>query len=183
MQPKATRDAPQYQLEDHQVQSEQAMRYGWSKFEVVHARDLALAAGRTLAEASQSLSDCTESVPSASVPIASRSKGFVLPEDNTITISVIGGPSKGLAHQFSKPRISIGRAGGATDIEIDDPKVSVLHCAVAVSQDRIRLYDLDSTSGTYVNDERIETAELEHLSEFFIGSSLLLVTILPKRHA
>jgi len=115
--------------------------------------------------------------------IASQSKRFVLPKDNTITISVIGGPSKGLAHQFSKPRISIGCAGGATDIEIDDPKVSVLHCAVAVNQDRIRLYDLDSTSGTYVNDERIQTAELEHLSEFRVGSSLLLVTILPKRHA
>lgn len=182
MQPKAARHAPQYQLEDHQVESEQAMRYGWSEFEVVHARDLALASGRTLAEVSQSLSNCTESVPSASVPIASRSQGFVLPEDNTITISVIGGPSKGLAHQFSKPRISIGRAGGATDIEIDDPKVSVLHCAVAVSQNRIKLYDLDSTSGTYVNDERVETAELEHLSEFLVGSSLLLVTILPKRH-
>jgi pSer/pThr/pTyr-binding forkhead associated (FHA) protein len=104
-----------------------------------------------------------------------------LPQDNTITISVIGGPAKGLAHQLSKPRISIGRAGGATDIEIDDPKVSVLHCAVAASQNRIRLYDLDSTSGTYVNDERIETAELEHLAEFRVGSSLLLVTILPKR--
>ncbi len=51
-----------------------------------------------------------------------------------------------------------------------------------MSEDRIRLYDLDSTSGTYVNHERIETAELEHLSEFRIGSSLLLVTILPKRH-
>lgn len=84
MQPKAARHAPQYQLEDHQVESEQAMRYGSSKFEVVHARDLALAAGRTLAEASQSLSNCTESVPSAIVPIASRSKGFVLPEDNRL---------------------------------------------------------------------------------------------------
>lgn len=110
------------------------------------------------------------------------SRGFVLPNDNTITLSVIGGPSKGLAHQFSKPRISIGRAGGA-DIEIDDPEVSVLHCAVAVNEGRIRLYDLDSTSGTYVNDEPIETADLEHLSEFRVGSSLLLVMILPKRHA
>ena len=181
MQPKAARDAPQYELEDHQIESEQPMRYGWSKFQVVHACDLALAAGRTLAQASQSLSNCTESVPSASVPIAIRSKGFVLPKDNTITISIIGGPAKGLAHQLSKPRISIGRAGGATDIEIDDPRVSVLHCAVAVSQNRIKLYDLDSTSGTFVNDERIETVELEHLSEFRVGSSLLLVMILPKR--
>jgi hypothetical protein len=157
------------------------MRYGWSEFEVVQARDLALAAGQMLAEASQSLSNCTESVPSASVPIASRSKGFVLPKDNTITISIIGGPAKGQAHQLSKARISIGRAGGATDIEIDDPRVSVLHCAVAVSQNRIKLYDLDSTSGTFVNEERIETVELEHLSEFRVGSSLLLVLVLPKR--
>jgi pSer/pThr/pTyr-binding forkhead associated (FHA) protein len=104
-----------------------------------------------------------------------------LPKDITITISVIGGPAKGLAHQLSKPRISIGRAGGATDIEIDDPRVSFLHCAVAVSQNRIKLYDLDSTSGTFVNDERIETVELDHLSEFRVGSSLLLVMILPKR--
>jgi pSer/pThr/pTyr-binding forkhead associated (FHA) protein len=73
--------------------------------------------------------------------------------------------------------------GGATDIEIDDPRVSVLHCAVAVIQNRIRLYDLESTSRTYVNDARLETAELEHWAEFRVGSSLLLVTILPKRHA
>jgi hypothetical protein len=181
MQPNAAREAPQCELEDPQVESEQPMRHGWSRFEVGQDRDLALAAGRTLAEASQSLSNCTESVPGASVPIATRSKGFVLPKDITITISVIAGPAKGLAHQLSKPRISIGRAGGATDIEIDDPRVSVLHCAVAASQNRIRLYDLDSTSGTYVNDERIETAELVHLAEFRVGSSLLLVTILPKR--
>jgi hypothetical protein len=104
-----------------------------------------------------------------------------LPKDSTITISVIGGPAKGLAHQLTTPRFSIGRAGGATDIEINDLRVSVLHCAVAVSQDRIRLYDLDSTSGTYVDEERIETAELGHSAEFRVGSSLLLVTILPKR--
>lgn len=44
----------------------------------------------------------------------------------------------------------------------------------------IRLCDLDSTNGTYVNDERVQAAELEHFSEFRVGSSLLLVTILPK---
>jgi hypothetical protein len=43
----------------------------------------------------------------------------------------------------------------------------------------IRLCDLDSSCGTYVDDELAETAGLEHLSEFSVGSSLLLVTILP----
>lgn len=181
MQPKATREAPQHELEDHQVGSQHPTRYGWSKFDAGHALDLALASGRTLAPTAQPLSACAESAPSASVPIASRSTDFALPTDKTITISVISGPSKGLTLRFSKPRISIGRAGGGADVEIDDPKVSGLHCAVAVRQDRVRLCDLDSTNGTYVNDERIEAAELEHLSEFRLGSSLFLVTILPRR--
>jgi hypothetical protein len=30
MQPKAAREAPQYEPEDHQVESEQPMRDGWS---------------------------------------------------------------------------------------------------------------------------------------------------------
>jgi pSer/pThr/pTyr-binding forkhead associated (FHA) protein len=107
--------------------------------------------------------------------------GFVLPVGKTITISIIGGPSKGLAQQLSKPRISIGRVGGGADIEIDDPKVSPLHCTVGVTQNLIRLLDLDSTSGTYINDEFVQAAKLEHLSEFRVGSTLLLVTILPKR--
>ncbi len=63
---------------------------------------------------------------------------------------------------------------------IDDPNVSRLHCALGVRHDVIRLCDLDSTNGTYVNDECIQAAELEHLSEFRVGSSLLLVTILTK---
>ena len=180
MQPPATNGTPQYELEDRQVESQLPMRYGWSKFDSVRDLDLALASERTQAAAAQPLYACGESVASASVPIAIRCTDFALPKDKTITISIIGGPSKGSTHQFSKPRSSIGRAGGAADIRINDPSVSVLHCAVAVKQDQIRLYDLDSTSGTYVDDERIEAAELEHLSEFRVGSSLLLVTILPK---
>jgi|SRR5713226_5073568 len=181
MQSKATRGAPQYELEDHQIGSQQPTRYGWSNFDSVSALDPALASERPLAAATQLLSARAESVPSASVPVANRSKDFALPKDKTITISVIGGPSKGLRHQFDKPRISIGRAGGGADIEIDDPRVSDLHCAVGVRQDQVRLCDLDSTNGTYVNNERVQAAELEHLSEFRVGSSLLLVTILAGR--
>jgi pSer/pThr/pTyr-binding forkhead associated (FHA) protein len=109
--------------------------------------------------------------------------GLALPVDKTITISIIRGPSKGLAQQLSKPRISIGSAGGGADIEIDDPKVSRLHCVVGVTQNLVRLCDLDSTNGTYINDVRVEATELAHLCEFRVGSTLFLVTILPKRKA
>jgi pSer/pThr/pTyr-binding forkhead associated (FHA) protein len=43
-----------------------------------------------------------------------------------------------------------------------------------------RLQDLGSTNGTWVNGERVESRELEHLSEFRIGSSLLIFTVTNK---
>ena len=62
-------------------------------------------------------------------------------------------------------------------MEIDDPQVSAPHCVVGVTEDAVRLWDLDSESGTYVDGERVEAANLEHLSEFRIGATLLLVGI------
>jgi pSer/pThr/pTyr-binding forkhead associated (FHA) protein len=107
--------------------------------------------------------------------------GFALPEDKVITISVIAGPSKGLTRRLVKPHVSIGRSGGGADIEIDDPQLSDMHCAVGVKEHIIRLCDLDSHGGTYVEDQSVSVASLEHLSEFRVGSSLLLVTVLPAR--
>src|SRR3989440_12398260 len=103
------------------------------------------------------------------------------PRNMTITISVTkGGLSNPLVYQLTKARTSIGRAGGGADIEIDDPQVSGLHCAVGVTQDMFRLCDLDSATGTYLNGERVEAAELEHLTELCLGSTWLVVTIVRK---
>jgi predicted Zn finger-like uncharacterized protein len=107
--------------------------------------------------------------------------GLELPKDKVITISGIGGPARGIKHEMSKPRVTLGRRGGGADIEIDDPEASRQHCKVEVKQDVVKLHDLKSTNGTFVNDERVPHAELEHLSEFRIGSSLLLVTILQRQ--
>lgn len=108
------------------------------------------------------------------------SPGLALPRDRTIKISVITGPSTGLTHWLTKAKTSIGQVGGGADIELDDPQVSPLHCVVGLTQDLVRLCDLDSANGTYINGERIQAAELEHLSEFCLGSTWLLVTIVPK---
>lgn len=105
--------------------------------------------------------------------------GFALPKDKTITVSVIDGPSKGSLLRLVKPHISIGRMGCGADLEIDDPQVSDMHCAVGVKDSIIRLCDLDSQLGTYVEDQRVSVAPLEHLSEFRVGSSVLLLTVIP----
>jgi predicted Zn finger-like uncharacterized protein len=113
--------------------------------------------------------------------IVSSTAGLSLPADKNITVSVIGGASKGLSHALSKPRVVIGRRGGGADIEIDDQEVSRWHCAIEVKSDVVKLRDLDSTNGTFIEDERIRAAELQHLSEFRIGSTVLLVTITLKQ--
>lgn len=112
--------------------------------------------------------------------LSNLSSGLALPDDKTIKISVITGPSTGLTHLLTKARTSIGQVGGSADIEIDDPQISALHCVIGVTNDMVRLCDLDSANGTYVNGERVQAAELEHLSEFSVGSTWLVVTIVPK---
>lgn len=115
--------------------------------------------------------------------LSGQSSGLALPKNRTITISIIAGPSKGLAHQLTKPKTSIGQVGGGADIEINDPQAARFHCVVGLTEDTVRLCDLDSASGTYVNDERIQAADLEHLSEFRVGSTWLVVSISRKQFA
>src|ERR1700747_415610 len=157
-----------------------AMRYGWSTLDGASGA-LPLAAPEQAALRPQEPPNGRAPVLSANVPVEGRTTAFELPEDKTITISIITGPSKGITHQIHKPRISIGGAGGGADIEIDDPKLSRLHCTLGVSHAAIRLCDLNSTNGTYVNDELVQGTALRHLSEFRVGSSRLLVTIIAKR--
>ncbi len=115
--------------------------------------------------------------------ISNLSSGLALPNDRTIKIFVITGPSTGLAHRLTKAKTSIGQVGGGADIEINDPQVSRWHCVVGLTEDMIRLCDLDSANGTYVNDERIQATDLEHLSEFRIGSTWFMVVISRKHSA
>src|SRR6266446_496677 len=112
--------------------------------------------------------------------VMNKKSGLSLPDNTTITISVIADPSNGLTRQLTKARTSIGRTGGSADIEIDDPQISAVHCVIGVTHDMVRLYDLDSANGTYVNGERVQAVEIEHLSEFRLGSTWLIVTIVPK---
>ena len=97
----------------------------------------------------------------------------------TITICVTEGRSKHKTHRLKKSRVTIGSGGGA-DMRIDDSEISPIHCAVAVAEDGVRIYDLDSANGTYIDDERIQMANLENLSVFRLGSTEFAVLIVRK---
>jgi hypothetical protein len=101
-----------------------------------------------------------------------------LPTGKAIALSVIAGPSRGLVYPIEKPRVVLGRADA--DIVINDKEISRWHCSIEIKGDVIRLRDMDSTNGTYYADERVRVAELKHLSEFRIGTSVILVSVTPK---
>ncbi len=101
-----------------------------------------------------------------------------LPSDKTIELVVVAGPAQGKRFPVSKARIIIGRSG--TDVELDDPEVSRWHCSIEIKDKIIRLRDLDSTNGLFFDDEKVRAAELQHESQFRVGSTTLQVQITPK---
>jgi hypothetical protein len=108
------------------------------------------------------------------------------PLDNQIaTVFVMTGASMGLKHELTKPKTSIGQAGGGADIEINESQASAMHCVLAASKDgdMLRLYDLGSENRTYVDNQRVQVTNLGHCSEFRIGSTVFLVTIVSKHSA
>jgi predicted Zn finger-like uncharacterized protein len=98
-----------------------------------------------------------------------------LPADKKVSVLVTEGPLKGKAFPIDKPRVVLGRAGA--DIVVPDTEVSRKHCLLEVHGPTATLKDLGSTNGTYVDGQRVETRELEHMTEFRIGGSVLIFTV------
>ena len=104
--------------------------------------------------------------------------GIRLPEKSKVVLSILSGPSKGEKHTLGKPRITVGRKGA--DIPLKDPEISRHHCLLEVRDTHINLKDLDSTNGTFIDEERARAAMLRDGTEFRIGGSLIRVNFQPK---
>lgn len=101
-----------------------------------------------------------------------------LPTDVSIVLTVVSGPSQGDVHTIKNARSVIGRQGA--DIPINDPEISRRHCMIEVRDRNVSLKDLDSTNGTFFEDERARAAVLMDGAEFRIGSSLIRVSFQRK---
>ena len=171
-----------YNLSDEQIAAHTKVQFKCAKCGKVTVLDVSKHPERT--QSVSPLPDFARGVgggPNLGGTIVASASGLSLPADKTITLSVIGGASKGFSHTFTKPKVVIGRKGGGADIEIDDQEVSRWHCSIEVKLDVIRLRDMDSTNGTFIEDERVRAAELQHLSEFRVGSTTFLLTITLKQ--
>ena len=71
---------------------------------------------------------------------------------------------------------TIGRAAGA-DFILDAPLVSRVHCRLtSLADGGLELRDLESTNGTFVNGQRVQTARLVQGDRLRVGRVELLVT-------
>lgn len=103
---------------------------------------------------------------------------LALPPGVEASVSVIEGPDKGLVRKIEKASVIVGRQGA--DISLNDPEISRQHCLLEVRESYINLKDLDSTNGTFFDDERARAAMLLDGGEFRIGTSILRVSFAKK---
>jgi ABC-type multidrug transport system ATPase subunit/pSer/pThr/pTyr-binding forkhead associated (FHA) protein len=72
------------------------------------------------------------------------------------------GPVRGQSFPIGAEGLRIGRQAGKNQIVLDEPEISRSHARVWVDEHgRSRVENLSTTNGTYVNDRRIEHAELK----------------------
>lgn len=104
--------------------------------------------------------------------------GLRLPVTGVFVLAITSGPAIGEVFRITKPRTVIGRTGA--DIALNDPEISRHHCLLEVRDKFINLKDLDSTNGTFYDEERVRAAMLQDGSEFRIGESRIRVSLQKK---
>ena len=98
-----------------------------------------------------------------------------LPPGVAAALTVTSGPEIGHSFSLTKTRAVIGRKG--SDVALNDPEVSRHHCLLEVRESFVNLKDLDSTNGTFFEEERIRAAVLRDGTEFRVGSSTLRLSL------
>lgn len=109
------------------------------------------------------------------VPIADRAGHPLSPEEaahieglSGFALVVERGPRTGMTFVLKEGNTTVGRHP-ESDIFLNDVTVSRHHCRFVSSGDSLTVEDSGSTNGTYVNDERVDSAELRAGDEVLVG--------------
>src|SRR5437899_3669615 len=96
-----------------------------------------------------------------------------------VTLTVIGGPHEGQTFSFSgHDTFLVGRSKRAHfRLPAKDRYFSRFHFLVEVNPPYCRLMDLGSRNGTYVNGEKVASADLKNGDEIKAGHTLLRVVV------
>lgn len=103
-----------------------------------------------------------------------------LPHGLIVTLEVLEGPDRGLRYRMSSGRAVIGRKD--SDIVLTDATVSGRHAIVECEKGRLFITDLESTNGTRLNGERVESAPIGNLDEIQVGQTRMLLSVIEDRY-
>lgn len=84
---------------------------------------------------------------------------------------VIAGPDQGKVFPIRDGQTLVLGRGQASDTQINDPRMSRIHCRVLADGDKLILIDADSTGGTYFQRQRVQKAEVPYGSVFQVGDT------------
>ncbi len=93
----------------------------------------------------------------------------------SIHLTTLYGPPIDLRISAFEFPITIGR-NDAADLFLPDQWISRWHCKLVVQDNQLKVIDLGSRHGTYVNGERVEEAWIDPGDEINIGLTTLRVS-------
>lgn len=84
------------------------------------------------------------------------------------------GPQTGMTYVLSPGNTTVGRHP-ESDIFLNDVTISRQHCRFVLGEGKLMVEDSGSTNGTYVNDARVDEAQLRAGDEVVVGRFHFLV--------
>ena len=107
--------------------------------------------------------------------VRSQASALHLQPGRRFTLTVTAGPDAGRVFTIERPRVVIGRKN--PEIELSDSEASRNHAALEFDGEIVTLVDLESTNGTFVSGERVQSVRIGNYGEFQIGNTTLMLTI------
>ena len=92
-----------------------------------------------------------------------------------LELTATAGLDEGKSWTHQKPLVFIGRRNA--DVILEDQEASRQHAVIELHGDRFMLKDLGSTNGTYLDDAKVNAAEVKDGSQIRIGDTVLAVSI------
>ena len=120
-------------------------------------------------------------LPEMTIPISiadtplMRSPASGLEPNKKYALLVVSGKEEGKILDVEKMVVTLGRSG--CDLVVDDPELSRSHAQVEIQGAEVTLRDLDSTNGTFIDDERIREVFIDNRSKFRVGSHEIALVI------
>jgi pSer/pThr/pTyr-binding forkhead associated (FHA) protein len=74
-------------------------------------------------------------------------------------------------------QITLGRDADVCDVALMDPAASRTHCSLSKEGGVIRITDTGSSNGTFVNEERVQKAEIRPGDRLRIGTTRVYLSL------